>query len=574
MPTTGKGSGSIYAIPDPAPVPDQYHIPEYKADEEEPMQTNATSSYGDMPGEISVSENPCPLFTREFRTIDGSCNNERNIRWGATDRPMAANIIDQCVYPSGQDRPSPRVVSNIVCDQRPGENIPSKRNLNQLVVSFGQMLDHSIVATPGGDENMDIPVPAEDEFFYAFNSQNVSSMRFTRSKKAEVEDGTFSPLNSLSSYIDLAAVYGDRGERSIALRTLEGGRMKVSENNNLPLNTGGFANNPRTDDTFYLAGDFRANEQPGLLSMQTVWLREHNSLCDTLAKKYPGWGDERLYQMARKINGAAFQRVVYEEFIPTVTGRKLPEYVGYDKTVDVTISSTFSTAAYRIGHTLVGIEVPRYGSGNTKLPALEMRDTFFRSAQVLQSRSVEEFLRGMILTKAQEVDPKIVPLLRNYLFSDVWGSQESKSLAFDLVSLNIQRGRDNCIPPYQALRVAAGLKPVKTFAEITSNREFAWRLSKAYGGDVEKIDAWVGLLSEDHLDGGSLGPTAFGLWVTEFSKLRAGDRFFYQREGLFSRKVFGAIKSHGGMRMRDIILRNTDISPSELPANIWFGQQT
>ena len=40
---------------------------------------------------------------------------------------------------------------------------------------------------------------------------------------------------------------------------------------------------------------------PFMFSMATIWLREHNRVCEILVKKYPEWNDEKLYQTAKKI---------------------------------------------------------------------------------------------------------------------------------------------------------------------------------------------------------------------------------------------------------------------------------
>ena len=40
---------------------------------------------------------------------------------------------------------------------------------------------------------------------------------------------------------------------------------------------------------------------PGLTMYATLWLREHNRVCDILKAEHPTWGDEQLFQTARLI---------------------------------------------------------------------------------------------------------------------------------------------------------------------------------------------------------------------------------------------------------------------------------
>ncbi len=40
---------------------------------------------------------------------------------------------------------------------------------------------------------------------------------------------------------------------------------------------------------------------PGLNMYATIWLREHNRVCDILKAEHPTWDDEQLFQTARFI---------------------------------------------------------------------------------------------------------------------------------------------------------------------------------------------------------------------------------------------------------------------------------
>lgn len=50
---------------------------------------------------------------------------------------------------------------------------------------------------------------------------------------------------------------------------------------------------------------------PGLCVYATLWLREHNRVCDLLRREHPTWSDEQLFQTARLI-------LIGEELPPSV----------------------------------------------------------------------------------------------------------------------------------------------------------------------------------------------------------------------------------------------------------------
>jgi hypothetical protein len=166
-------------------------------------------------------------------------------------------------------------------------------------------------------------------------------------------------------------VYGSDATRAKALRSGTDGTMKVSEGNLLPTNDYGLPNAEMAvpNTKWFLAGDVRANEHSVLTSMHTLFVREHNRLCDELKKCIPAVKkaelrngkeidkkklDEFLYQRARKIIGALMQVVTYEEFIPSTFGDcGLKPYSGYKCNVNPSISNIFSTACYRLGHSML-----------------------------------------------------------------------------------------------------------------------------------------------------------------------------------------------------------------------------
>ena len=71
--------------------------------------------------------------------------------------------------------------------------------------------------------------------------------------------------------------------------------LEISEGNLLPMLDLDCKNGPE-----FAAGDVRAIENPGLSSMHTIFVREHNRIAKSLNSLGVSKDDEELYQMARR----------------------------------------------------------------------------------------------------------------------------------------------------------------------------------------------------------------------------------------------------------------------------------
>ena len=107
-----------------------------------------------------------------------------------------------------------------------------------------------------------------------------------------------------------------------------------------------------------------------------------------------------------------------------------------------------------------------------------------------------------------------------------------RDFGFDLVSLNLWRGRDHGLPGYNAYRKICGLKPFINFDELNTimNPSAVARMASVYRS-VDDIDLYVGGLIEKHLPGSMLGPVFSCIIADQFARLKEGDRFFYEHGG-------------------------------------------
>ena len=398
-------------------------------------------------------------------------------------------------------------------------------------------------------------VPAGDPHFDPFNT-GMEVIGLNRSTYEVDGSGVRQQMNQITTWIDASNVYGSNTARADELRMLDGtGRLKVGAGNLLPFNVSGFPNAGGPDPSLFLAGDIRANEQNGLVALHTLFMREHNYWATVLGAT-PLTGDQ-IYEIARMIVGAEMQAITYREFLPALLGRNaLPHYSAYDSNVDARIANVFSTASYRFGHSMLSATLLRLDASLQEIPDghIALRDAFF-NPQAIIDLGIDPLLRGLSRQRAQAVDAKVVDDVRNFLFGPPGAG------GFDLVSLNIQRGRDHGIPSYNQVRIDYGLPPRTSFAEINPDPDVQQALASVYAS-VDDVDAWVGGLAEPQTQR-MVGETVATVLIDQFRRLRDGDAYYYERT--LSPQMARFIKRQILSR---IIRRNTGIG-SELQRNVF-----
>ncbi len=513
---------------------------------------NRSSRYDSGHNGSSLSDTQIDSDSREstmgyYRSIDGSFNNLQNPDWGTVGsnllRVGPASYSDGIETPAGEDRPSAREVSNAISAQKQTE-FRNDNDLSAFVYVWGQFIDHDLDLTEPPKENGDpfpIPVPAGDPFFDVFGTGE-ESIGLTRSAFDEATGGdTGLPrehLNVITTWIDGSMVYGSTEAQNQLLREFSGGRMLESE--------GGFL--PTSDDGSFLAGDIRFGENVNLTAMHTMWVREHNHWAAVLEQDFPEWNDEQLFQESRAIVIAEIQAITMNEFLPALLGDDaIAGYAGYDWTIDPAIATEFSTAGFRIGHTLLNDEVFFMSDDGQFLQEPMLLADVFMQPQLVADFGVDASIKAAASIQAETIDTQVIDSVRNFLFG------QPGSGGFDLVSLNIQRGRDHGLADYNTTRQAYGLERVNDFADITSDAELQRTLADVYGS-VDNIDLWVGALAEDHLPGAAVGELHQSMFVDQFLRLRDGDRFWY--ENLFAGEQLDDLRA---TKLVDVIRRTTDL---------------
>ena len=147
----------------------------------------------------------------------------------------------------------------------------------------------------------------------------------------------------------------------------------------------------------------------------------------------------------------------------------------------------------------------------------------------------------------------------------------------DLLSINIQRGRDHGLAPYVDFRVECG-GVANTFEDLLGNIDPSQveRIKSSYVRDYNNIDAflrdidlYVGGISENPQAGSILGQTFTCIIARTFQRYRFGDRFWYERDDPYTGFTLEQLDSiRQGGSFAKLICDNSD-NVKEIQRNVF-----
>ncbi|CAH0399124.1 unnamed protein product [Chilo suppressalis] len=537
----------------------------------------------------------------KYRRLDGLCNNLQRPTWGATNAPFqrllgplfADGINAPRISHTGRDLPLSRVVSRTM---HPDEGFHDHAG-TVMVIAWGQFMDHdyTLTGTPLDPINRNDPeecckrpphlkhpycneirVPEDDYFYRLFGVKCIDFVRGFPSPRPGCRLGSRVPFNTLTGAIDGNTVYGVTEKFARKLRTGYGGLLRMNPvfkeyglRDLLPLKLDipdEGCTRPNKNMYCFEAGEIRVNEQLVLTVMHTLMAREHNRVANALAEVNPHWDDETLYQEARRINIAEIQHITYNEFLPILLGKDVMEkfglilekegyWEGYDPEVNPDVLDAFAAAAYRFGHSLLPTAVERWSKAHKFIASKRLSDLIRRPYDLYRAGVLDEYVMGLMNQVAQAMDDSITQEVTNHLFKKV-----GARFGMDLVSFNMQRGREFGLPGYMEFRKFCGLPGAESFQDLfgTMSNETVRKYESIFEHPID-VDLWSGGVSERPLPGSMLGPTFACIIATQFSYSRRGDRFWYElpkQPSTFTPEQLTEIRK---ARLARVICDNTDI---------------
>jgi hypothetical protein len=448
---------------------------------------------------------------------DGRGNNLEHPEWGSVNQPrvrvvpkplqrqdQSAAATADAALPSAR-----RVMEGVFHAARP----TADKTTSHVLLEFGHFIVQDILgSTTNQSEPFDVPCdgnltdyvfcPATGKRYFINASAN--AIPFYRQSHVDIQD--LSPttsssssttatttietrrasINGMTSYLDLSNLYGTTTDQ-VEERRGPRGSLRLDEDGIVP----------RSNYNHISA----MNKSVGLFAIYVAFMRYHNYLARQISEKSNTLTDDEIFEQARQRTIAVYQSFVEEKYVPTLLGKPLEPYVGYDPSVDPSIDEYFAALSFRYAHTslsnLVRIVDENYQP--TPEDPLLLRETFHQNMsdghdilsiieRVGQNR-IEPFLRGLTVTPAKGFDASFVDDL------NFW--TEATSV------IDIQRSRDVGIPSYNDVRRGMGLPPMASFEELLGHGSSAnddetllQNLKELYHDDIDLLDAYVGALVE------------------------------------------------------------------------------
>ncbi|TSN30255.1 Prostaglandin G/H synthase 2 [Bagarius yarrelli] len=323
-----------------------------------------------------------------------------------------------------------------------------------------------------------IPDPQRTSLMFAFFAQHFTHQFF----KTDMKRGP-AFTRAKNHGVDLNHVYGENLARQHKLRLFKDGKLKyqVLDNEVYPPS----ASEVQVDMHYppyvpeshrFAVGHEAFGLVPGLMMYATIWLREHNRVCDILIQEHPDWDDERLFQTTRLILIGETIKIVIEEYVQHLSGYHFklkfdPELLfNHRFQYQNRISSEFNTLYH--WHPLMP-------------DAFHIQGEIYNYKQFLYNTSIvtDHGIRNLVDSFSKQIAGRVA------------GGHNVPPALMMVARKSIENSRLMRYQSFNAYRKRFNMKPYASFEEVTGDKKMAVELEELYG-DVDAMELYAGLLVE------------------------------------------------------------------------------
>jgi hypothetical protein len=526
----------------------------------------------------------CPFHPADLRArrVDGTHNDLGDPMMGSAGTRFGRNVPLDRAWPDRDPdlfTPSPREVSRTLMTRT--QFIPAE-SLNLLAAAWIQFEVHDWLNHPTSEqESFDIPLQDGDDWHENPMRIHRTKQDTTRADRPGTSPPTF--LNEETHWWDASQLYGSTEKSHYMVRSFQDGKMRIEADGLLPLDP---------DPALHgidMTG-FNNNWWVGLSLLHTLFVREHNAICDRLRQAYPSWNDERVFQTARLINAALIAKIHTVEWTPGILGHPALQ-VG----MSANWWGAFGERLYKllgrlsVREELSGIPGSPVDHHTAPYAMTEEFTSVYRLHPLIpdeyrfQSLFNPEFTHYATFMDIQGNGTR--PLIRDLGIENVFYSfglanpgaitlgnyprflqrfQRIDGEILDVATIDIMRDRERGVPRYNEFRAMLRLPCVKNFREL--NPDWAKPMSDLYRGDIDRVDLMVGLFAECPPKGFGFSDTSFRIFILMASRRLKSDRFFTTdyRPEVYTPEGLAWINDNG---MQSVLLRHYPMLAPALEGN-------
>jgi len=261
-----------------------------------------------LPTQNPVQPGPKTTATLSERTADGSYNDLQQPSMGMAGTRFGRNIpLSQAYQESPADlmSPNPRTVSRELLTRTAFQPATT---LNMLAATWIQFMVKDWFSHGEGDPDhtYELPLARDDQWPQPPLTVMKTLQDPTRPPGSE---GPQTYINHETPWWDGSHIYGGGIDPKDKLprRTGTDGKLIIGPDGRLM-----FPDDPK------VSPDRVPGWWLGLEMMFTLFVLEHNAVCDALKRVYPTWTDEELYQRARLVISALIAKIHTVEWTPAI----------------------------------------------------------------------------------------------------------------------------------------------------------------------------------------------------------------------------------------------------------------
>ena len=479
----------------------------------------------------------------KHRTYDGSLQDPTDPEMGKVgtrfgrNNPTEGQAAEE--MPLLMD-PSPRKVAERLLRR---DSFKPAVTLNVLAACWIQFENHDWFGhgENSPDRYIDVPLDENDEW----PGGSPMKVKATSPDRTRTGQSGLPPtyVNTVTHWWDGSQIYGSDEERNRELRSGADGKLAV-DGDMLPNET------KEKLDGVDLTG-FSDNYWVGLSLLHTLFVKEHNAICDHLKGSYPTWDDERLFLTARLVNSALMAKIHTVEWTPGILANPVLEramHANWYGVLPQWVRQKFGHVGTEMIGGIVGSEQDHHSAPyaiTEEFVAVYRLHPLLPDDYAIHDHETGELVEETGFDPIQGAGTR--PTIEKYGWSNLlytFGTANPGAITLknhpnalndhvrltgdrvDLGTLDVLRDRERGVPRYNDFREKLRKPRIEKFEDLTDDPELAEEIRDVYDDDIDKVDLQIGMMAEPLPPGFGFSDTAFRIFILMASRRLKSDRFF------------------------------------------------